>query len=97
VVDGSLWFEHCSQCREHRYVREIRIFGLPIWEKRGENHIGVVGRLRTDLGFPCEHEFNNRMHLVRIEARQLAERVVNENNFDEIHDFIAAMKRNDSE
>jgi len=138
VVDESLWFEHCSHCREHRYVREIRMFGLPIWEQRAENHIGITERLRTDLGFPCEHKFDNRMHLVRkwglvhaarprsgitcclvdepvyydnlvaqqtrrfaqenpIEARQLAQRVVNDNNFDEMHDFIAAMKRNISE
>ena len=64
VIDFSVSRDWCIQCQEHRYIQEFRFCGMPIWTTYGEFHENVLGRFRTDLGFPCKHNFD-RMHLVR--------------------------------
>jgi hypothetical protein len=64
VVDFSVSRDWCTECGEHRYIQEFRVCGIPIWTTYGEFHENVLGRFRTDLGFPCKNNFD-RMHLVR--------------------------------
>lgn len=65
VVDLSSWYEWCHHCTEHRFVHAVRVCGLPLWHARGHNHVGNLARLRSDLGFPCSHQYE-RQHLVRV-------------------------------
>jgi len=137
TVDRSNWYESCPGCRDHRFVTELRVCGLPIDTTHYPFHIDTRSRIRGDLGMPCDHRFE-REHIVRLwglaicarpcmgvtccvyndpayynvevarrtrrfaaahprEARELCARIVNHDDFDAMHAFIAKMKAGDTE
>ena len=133
IVDFSYWYEWCNHCREHRFVREYRVWAIPFYTYHEPNHVDILGRLRVDLGMTCDHQYE-RHHVLRmwgliyparpctsltccfcedpeyynervsrrvrqfaaedpLAARRLCERIVNNEDYDAMRAFIAAMKR----
>lgn len=64
VVDYSYFHEGCTHCGVHHFVSEHRVCGLAVRSLRGPTHDSYLARLRTDVGMPCQHEYE-RWHLVR--------------------------------
>lgn len=137
IIDYSYVYEWCKQCDEHRFIHQVRLCGLPVWNARGSNHVNNLSRLRRDLGVPCKHTYEPQ-HLVRAwglvycarpcshitccltgdpeyydyqvskrakqfardnpnAAQQLCHRIINNEDYDEMHSFITTMKKPDAE
>jgi len=54
VVDLSWFMEECADCRSRSGIMQIRLFTLPIYEKRME-HPSLIELIAKDLGVPCMH------------------------------------------
>jgi hypothetical protein len=54
-VEGAIFFKSCPDCLYGKYIYQIRIFTIPIYQRVFGEETSIIQEIAMDLGTECKH------------------------------------------